>query len=264
MESFIRSKYETRRWAMEGPPPNDPSVLDSGSSSGSNSAPAPAPAPTPQTVATQTTRQTHTTSGSISSPVGRQPQGHPLLSANYGRASASPAQVTTAAKPQAPPPVQVQPPQSKPADDIFSLDFHAPAASSMPPAQAEPKKDVKNDILSLFNTPSAAALPNPAFSQTAMWGGIPQVQQQQPQQPSIAPTGMMGMNGVGVWGASSGWQPPPAPVQPNIWSATPQQQQQSTNLFDTNSIWGGTAVTGGTQDVQKKETVNDAFADIWK
>ncbi|EJD54941.1 Arf GTPase activating protein, partial [Auricularia subglabra TFB-10046 SS5] len=30
IESFIRSKYESRRWAMEGPPPSDPSVLESG------------------------------------------------------------------------------------------------------------------------------------------------------------------------------------------------------------------------------------------
>jgi hypothetical protein len=28
MESFIRSKYESRRWAMEGPRPEDPSVLE--------------------------------------------------------------------------------------------------------------------------------------------------------------------------------------------------------------------------------------------
>ncbi|PWN25503.1 Arf GTPase activating protein, partial [Jaminaea rosea] len=30
VESFIRSKYETRRWAMDGPPPPDPSVLEGG------------------------------------------------------------------------------------------------------------------------------------------------------------------------------------------------------------------------------------------
>ena len=30
MESFIRSKYESRRWAKEGPPPPDPSILESG------------------------------------------------------------------------------------------------------------------------------------------------------------------------------------------------------------------------------------------
>jgi stromal membrane-associated protein len=28
IESFVRSKYESRRWAMDGPPPADPSVLD--------------------------------------------------------------------------------------------------------------------------------------------------------------------------------------------------------------------------------------------
>ena len=28
VESFIRSKYELRRWAMDGSPPEDPSVLD--------------------------------------------------------------------------------------------------------------------------------------------------------------------------------------------------------------------------------------------
>lgn len=30
MDSFIRSKYESRRWAMEGPPPEDPATLESG------------------------------------------------------------------------------------------------------------------------------------------------------------------------------------------------------------------------------------------
>ena len=30
IESFIRSKYESRRWAMDGPPPSDPRTLESG------------------------------------------------------------------------------------------------------------------------------------------------------------------------------------------------------------------------------------------
>lgn len=30
IESFIRSKYESKRWAMDGPPPSDPSVLEGG------------------------------------------------------------------------------------------------------------------------------------------------------------------------------------------------------------------------------------------
>ena len=35
IESFIRSKYESRRWAMEGPLPADPAVLEGGGGSGS-------------------------------------------------------------------------------------------------------------------------------------------------------------------------------------------------------------------------------------
>ena len=30
IESFIRSKYESRRWAMDGPPPADPAELEQG------------------------------------------------------------------------------------------------------------------------------------------------------------------------------------------------------------------------------------------
>jgi hypothetical protein len=33
IESFIRSKYESKRWAMDGPPPSDPSVLEQGGGS---------------------------------------------------------------------------------------------------------------------------------------------------------------------------------------------------------------------------------------
>ncbi|PWO00411.1 ArfGap-domain-containing protein [Tilletiopsis washingtonensis] len=41
IESFIRSKYETKRWAKEGPPPSDPSVLDQGGAAASPAAAAP-------------------------------------------------------------------------------------------------------------------------------------------------------------------------------------------------------------------------------
>ncbi|EEB86674.1 hypothetical protein MPER_16287, partial [Moniliophthora perniciosa FA553] len=80
MESFIRSKYESRRWAMEGPPPSNPSVLDGG-----RSAPPPAAAEPP--AQQPPPRSTHTPTNSLSSrnpapPVTtRQPQGHQLLSA---------------------------------------------------------------------------------------------------------------------------------------------------------------------------------------
>ncbi len=38
LDSFIRSKYESRRWAMEGPPPADPSTLESSTPAESSTA----------------------------------------------------------------------------------------------------------------------------------------------------------------------------------------------------------------------------------
>ena len=52
VESFIRSKYELRRWAMDGSPPEDPSVLD-----------ADKPSVTPMTTANATTTIPATVSG---------------------------------------------------------------------------------------------------------------------------------------------------------------------------------------------------------
>lgn len=36
IESFIRSKYESKRWAMDGPPPSDPSTLEPGGNASSS------------------------------------------------------------------------------------------------------------------------------------------------------------------------------------------------------------------------------------
>ena len=130
------------------------------------------------------------------------------------------------------------------------------------PAQ-EQKKDVKQDILSLFSTPP------PQFgqmgNQTAYWGAAappPQQQQQQQQQT----TSMMGLNGTGMWGATSGWAAPVIPAQANVWSSpsitAPQQQP---NLLESTAAWGATPTSAmpdlsTTLVVQKKD---DVFEDIW-
>ncbi|KIM39153.1 hypothetical protein M413DRAFT_447485 [Hebeloma cylindrosporum] len=292
MESFIRSKYESRRWALDGPPPTDPSILDNGAASAPASSSQPPPTPPQQRSSiAPTSRPTHTPSHSLSAraplaaPVTTR-QTHQLLSSNYTNRPTG--VVPTPSAPVAPPPVQQEP--KAPANDLFSLDFHAPATPASAPAP-EPKKDVKQDILSLFSTPHpAAAGPGAAFNQfnqTAYWGGggVPQqqhpVQQQQPQQPA-AMTGMMGNNGPGMWGVSSGWGGAPAmPPQPNVWGApaaapapAPSIPQHQMNLFNTNAVWGAPtpAAPGGaagdlfgsfptqTQHAQQKD---DAFGDIW-
>jgi stromal membrane-associated protein len=256
MESFIRSKYESRRWAKEGPPPSDPSTLDQGEQQAPIVQPqveaAPAPVPAQTRVVTN-----------------RQPQPHQLLSSAYTRntGTASPALRSAPVAVQAQAEPAQQQPVPAPENDLFSLDFHAPAAPSAPPVQ--PKKDVKNDIMSLFSAAPASTPASASFSghfaspSTASWGGgfgaptqPPAQQQQQP-----ATTSMVGTGGVGAWGANSGWNPAQPPAQPNVWAApTTAPSQPPTSLFDTSSVWGASSATSAAAQTSKKD---DAFGDIW-
>ncbi|KDQ30246.1 hypothetical protein PLEOSDRAFT_13029, partial [Pleurotus ostreatus PC15] len=284
MESFIRSKYESRRWAMEGPPPRDPSTLDGG-------APAPAAAP-PPTFPIRTASPSHRTSASITNRHAvatnptitlRQPGGHQLLSAshmNQPARSIAPPQthpVTPSAPAQPAPPPQPQ-------NDLFTLDFHAPSPTATSSGQsAQPKKDVKSDILSLFSSPAAPAA-TPAFNPQATssftpspWGTPQQQQQPVAQQPGfVQTTSMMGSNGAGMWGVNSGWAAPAAPSQNNLWGnpgPAPAQTGFAVNpLANTNNVWAGSAAPnpGGdlfstpfastTTNTQKKD---DVFGDLW-
>ncbi|SJL08580.1 uncharacterized protein ARMOST_11946 [Armillaria ostoyae] len=258
MESFIRSKYESRRWAIEGPPPQDPSILENGSSA------APPPPPQQQQQATPTFQTARASPARV--PVtNRQPQPHHLLSASYSSQQKTQPTPAVAAPAPAPPPQQ-----PKPSDDLFSLDFHSPVSSSLPPQQdTQQKKDVKQDILSLFSsTPSAAPAPASPWAQ-------PQPQQQQ------QTTSMMGAGGAGMWGVSLGWNAAaPPPTQPNLWGAPAPQQPQPSLFASSAAVWGSPAPSNGTSQAsndlfgsfasagtttttttaQKKD---DVFGDIW-
>jgi len=274
MESFIRSKYESRRWAMEGSPPADPSALELGSSAANDPESAPSsrePASLP--------RPSHATTGSISSakpapPVTttRQPQVHQLLSSNF--VSAGP----TSQSNSTPTPVQEVKPVM-PNNDLFSLDFHAPAAPADGLSSVQSKKDVKQDILSLFSTRSSAAASTttPIFnafsSQSAVaspWAANAAANHQ------VQPTSMIGTTGVGAWGASSGWTGGPAAPssQSSLWGAPGMAslQPQQSSLFNTSEVWGASQnqpsqdllgnqprMTSVASTVKK----DDLFDDIW-
>lgn len=281
MESFVRSKYESRRWALDGPPPSDPSVLESESTS----APLVQEPVQQPPAAPSSSRPTHVTNNSLSSrrpaspivqsPVtSRQPQPHQLLSAGHSNQFPRPSVAARSAAPQAP-----QPEQKAPDNDLFTLDFHAPPLTSsgngMEPS-AQPK-DVKQDILSLFSAPPAAA-PAPVSVPSAFgqFNTAPQQPSWSSSQPHAQPTSMMGSSGTGVWGASSGWNSAVAPpAQGNLWgNPTPLQQptQQQPNMFGTADVWGSTvkgAPGSGNGDLfntpfagtpQKKD---DVFGDLW-
>lgn len=282
MESFIRSKYESRRWALDGTPPSDPSVLESAASH-------PLQAAEQLPSAVSSSRPTHTTNTSISgirpaSPAlqthmtTRQPQSRQLLSsAIAGRAIntevpiiASP---TSAASQQTP-----APPAPPSQDDLFSLDFHAPAqkVASLPPA-----KDVKSDIMSLFSSTPAVAptTSNPSTSansfgafasapQPQPWDQLGSAPQTQPQ-----PTSMMGTGGTGFWGSSSGWNTTPvAPSQNNLWESSvipaTQQPQSQLGAFGTDDVWGSSISVPannlfGTSQAQPAPKKDDVFGDLW-
>ncbi|KAG6829303.1 hypothetical protein H0H87_011969 [Tephrocybe sp. NHM501043] len=283
MESFIRSKYESRRWALEGTPPNNPSDLESCAQSR-----APPPQPEQQQIP-ESSRPSHTSTASISArtpTVTSQPQAHRLLSSNY---TTNPSQtmtaqrnITSAASADTAGPVLAQP--KAPEHDLFSLDFHAPA-SPAPTAQEAPKKDVKQDILSLFSSPSQSSAPVAstfgqfgAVSAAEPWATQTAVPPQQQQA-----TSMIGTSGVGAWGANSGWGAPVAapPAQGNIWGAAagPASQPQPA-LFNTTAVWGASSTspvpapaqdpfslfaasgtTPGAGSGQLKK--DDVFGDLW-
>ncbi|KAH9891200.1 hypothetical protein C8Q73DRAFT_792634 [Cubamyces lactineus] len=293
MESYIRSKYESRRWAREGPPPEDPSVLET------DAPPAPAAPPAQPATPVQTApSMTHTTRASVSARP-QQAQTHQLLSASVAASRQAAVAAPTLAAPQQQqqqPQAQVQPQQQQPnaALDLFSLDFHAPASAAPQAQQEQPKKDVKSEIMSLFSTAAPASAPagqnafagaglfgaQPAAqNQLGGWGGVaaqPQAAwgapavagagmfgQQQPQQAAPQQTSMMGNAGVGMWGANSGWNAPSAaaPAQPNIWGSSMPAQQQS--LFSTSDVWSTPAANTAAPAAASTQKKDDVFGDLW-
>ncbi|KAJ7633700.1 hypothetical protein B0H17DRAFT_1164152 [Mycena rosella] len=274
MESFVRSKYESRRWALDGPPPPDPSVLDSEAGlteDAADAAPAPPVAATPDPIGWGAPSPPRASNSSVS----RQPQPRQLISAGHAN-TRSTGQVPlmkppTGQQQPAPPPPQPKSPEL----DLFSLDFHAPVAA---PASPPPPKNAKQDILSLFSTPAAAPAMSPQYGQfqqqqqqqqSSPWGAP--VQQMQPMQQQ--PQSMVGSNGTGMWGAASGWAAPQPPPQQNLWGSPPAQQAPFAAAADTSNVWGGmvsapTATadlfsTPFAQPAQQQQKKDDAFGDLW-
>lgn len=240
---------------MEGPVPSDPSVLDGGAAVEAPAATSVSQAPTAPPVH-QSTR-----SAVATQPAPR----HSLLSSNF-RNTPSP---QVSAKPTPAPAPAPAPAAPNPAEDLFSLDFNAPASTSPPPQaqSATQVKDKKQDILSLFSAVPAQTQPAANFGASPWGQAQPQaaVQQQQP-------TSLMGGNGAGMWGVSSGWQAaaPAAPAS-NVWGA-PAQQQPNPLLSNNADIWGSSSSSGASDPFGSFTTStttsgnsakDDAFGDIW-
>ena len=203
IESFIRSKYESRRWALPTPLPEDPSVL-------TGEAPA-APAAAPAAPAARAAKPA-AASNPLLDFLSDGPSVPPTAPA---AAPAAPA--VTPAAPAAAPAAAAPPARGA---GIFDLEWDASPAPA--PAQAPKASKGKQDILSLFSSPPptapasdslfgapAAADPSPSFGAFAA-----------PAPPRSGASDMI--NTQDVWGAPSA-------------SAAPKQAPASDAFAD---IWG--------------------------
>lgn len=268
LESFIRSKYESRRWALDGPPPTDPSILDNGSAAPSSGQ---QPLTQPAVPSPGASKTSHVSSSSVSSRASvttRQPHAHQLLSANYTNDRRQTTTTQAIVPPSVAPALPHKP--AEPENDIFSLDFHTPPiTSSGTPVTGStteqiPKKDVKQNILSLYSSATTTPSTSGQFgdAQTSAWRSQAQSQ----------PTSMLGNTGLGVWGASSVWTGAPnaAPAPGSLWSNPGAATQQQPNLFNTNDVWGSSvpvaapnffSAPGGSAIASQKK--DDVFGDLW-
>lgn len=265
IESFIRSKYESRRWASDGPLPSDPAALE-GSSNTADADPKPSPSPQPSIASVRTDPPPRRPSAPAVTPAvtTRRSQPHQLLSAQYARGQVTQQPTATQAtpSPSPAPPSTSAPSASAPANDLFSLDFHAPPVDFTPTAPT-PKKDAKQDILSLFSAPAAHS----------PWAQAPVTQQQSQTLPPFSNATTSPSSATTTWNVGHNWNNPVPHVQPNVWgSATPAQQQSL--LGSGSDIWGGSISNSASPSVgpfgsstatsnthaDKKE---DVFGDIW-
>ncbi|ORX38648.1 hypothetical protein BD324DRAFT_621783 [Kockovaella imperatae] len=289
IESFIRSKYESKRWAMDGPPPSDPSVLEDGSPrQHDDSSMAPTPASTaPPPAASKThpllSRQTAPAPKATAAPIvdlfGGDDDAAPISTTSKPAIAASngnagPSASTTAPNP-APSATAEQP--KAPGSSIFDLDFRAPTPSSKPQTN-------KADIMSLFSSPSTASAPapqpsffnppNPPTAQNpyATWGGggtSTSTTMQSPTQTAL-PTANAGWGGLqmdqGAWGQPQ--QAAPAAPQPaSSWGQPVANVNASADPWGSSSNvgasdpWAVSAAPAVSQPTKKQE--NDPFANLW-
>ena len=227
IENFIRTKYESKRWVMEGPMP-DPSTLDA---EGDDDVPL------------SLVKEKHALERSTSQKTGAgQAAGIGAGPSQVRRAqqpdlfgddadSPPPRANSAASVPSRPPPkAEPAPPkQTKPADSLLGLDFfgtEAPppnrpsSAAATPGAQSRP--DLKQSILSLY-----ASAPKP--------------QPQQQRQPSHASSGSFG-------GMQSPMQQSPPP--------------QQTQFGGMNDAFSGLSFSGQKSPTMQAQPKQSAFAGL--
>ncbi|PLB55469.1 ArfGap-domain-containing protein [Aspergillus steynii IBT 23096] len=161
IENFIRTKYDSKRWVMDGPMP-DPSTLDTGDDD------VPLAVVQEKAKLERSASQRVATSSQPPAPQRQQPA-IDLFGDDISppvRPSTTEPTPRAAPKPQQPPP-QAAPKPQRPGDSLLGLDFFGstqPAPSSRPASTASTptnptgmsRPDLKQSILSLYSKPQPA------------------------------------------------------------------------------------------------------------
>ncbi|KAK5196691.1 hypothetical protein LTR96_004319 [Exophiala xenobiotica] len=180
IENFIRTKYDSKRWVMDGPMP-DPSTLDDGEDD------------MPLNIVQEKAKMERSAS-QRQAPIPPAPQSRPAANVNLfdDFAPAPPVRPSTAdivetrptrTGPPAPAPAQAARPASKPQDSLLGLDFFGstPSAGIGRPSSAaanstqssNSRGDLKSSILSLYaSAPKPQPAPQPQHDRQPSFGGM--------------------------------------------------------------------------------------------
>lgn len=244
IENFIRTKYDSKRWVMDGPMP-DPSTLSDASAD--DDIPLNVVKEKATMARSASTRNGSSSVGSLPQPP-RKPQPQVDLFGDMEEAAPARPSTTEPAVRGAPSKASVAPPkQTRPGESLLGMDFFGTTQSAPPrPSSATPgtttpaapgRADLKNSILSLY-----ASAPKPA---------APSPQIQHKQQPSASNMDFFG-----------GMQSPPAPSQPaaksdpfaSMTSSKPAPSKlQSSNM----DLFGGMQSPPLTSPVQQQANYNN-------
>jgi stromal membrane-associated protein len=151
-----------------------------------------------------------------------------------------------------------QPRVSASNNDLFDLDFRAPATI---PATQSPTatRDVKKDILSLFSTAPSFPI-STAATQPPAWETSGNFQVQQP----ASSVSMTGSTGIGQWGVNSGWTPQATFFnQSNHWGSPAPQSQANAHNPNTTNVWASADRVASVPPNELSKKQDDVFGDLW-
>ncbi|KAL6709826.1 ARF GAP with effector function(s) [Coniothyrium glycines] len=229
IENFIRTKYESKRWVMEGGIP-DPSTLDADDDD--------LPLSKVQEKVQIERSASQRLGGSSIQPPAPQPKPQPTIDL-FGDDPTPPRASTGPPTARAPPKAEAaQPKQNKAGDSLLGLDFLGGAQTTQParpsstgPATAAPSRpDLKQSILSLYASKPAATPQPQQHARQDSFGGLGSPQPQlSPQQSAFG--GMNDAFGSLSFNAAPAPKPSPFSGLDSFSSAKSPPTTSSSNMF---------------------------------